>query len=733
MDDARVCDSGDVSKDSEEEKNNDGGNDGPSDNFDSGDKENNRGNGGLSGSGAIEGEEKNVGERDGLTRAADAGLLGEEYTVSSLCDLEPFIGKEFDGLEEAYDFYNTYAKEMGFGIRNYRTERSRVDNRILCKLFVCANQGFKCENDKRRKGKIYVPRATRKTDCKACMRVKLRNEKWVVDRWVSEHNHELLSPTEVYKLRSHKKMTKATMVLMGKLQHAGFTHTQVTRILRELARGERNIGVSDDACENQTRTPEKKLLGVDCTIALDYFELLQETDPGYFYTIQVGKDNKLKGIFWADKRSREQYQLFGDVVVLDTAFMKDRYNFPFASFTGFNHHKQSILFGCGLIADESEESYIWLFKTWLRAMNGKHPIGILTDQDKGMLPAIAKVFPFTRHRLCNCCTTKIAKENLTKLWSRHDAFEAEYRSCVDSHSSTEFEYKWRALIQKYRLQQNIWLNEMYTIRHMWVACYFIDTFFAGITTIQKNVGLNRYFKGFFSHSTPLTEFVTQYEGAIKWRRVKESKQDIASSATKPRLSTGHPIEKQAAAHYTNKMFIEFSDQWFSCFGCEAIEDGFDGPALKFKVGIHGALENEIETVSYDKDSGNSKCSCRRFEQIGILCKHVLRVYVKMDRTDIPQNYMLMRWSNSSRHAGALHNDTGLESGSSQTQMQTVWVLQDAANKVARLGSESEAKFIHAMELMESGVKSLSEMEGASKGKSLSAGNLTTLQFKQIMK
>ncbi|XP_043703115.1 protein FAR1-RELATED SEQUENCE 12-like [Telopea speciosissima] len=736
MDDATVGDSRNVSKDSEEEKNIDGRNDRPSGSVDSGDKENNGGNGGLRGSGASEGEENNVGERDGLTRAADGclSMFGEEdNTPCSLRGLEPFMGKEFDELEEAYCFYNTYAKEMGFGIRNYRTERSRVDNRILCKFFVCANQGFKCENDKRRKGKVYVPRQTKKTDCKACMRVKLRNGKWVVDKWVSEHNHELLGPTEVYKLRSHKKMTKATMILMGKLQQAGFTHTQVTRILRELARGECNVGVSDDACRNQLRTPEMKLVDVDCTIALDYFEHLQEMDPGFFYTIQVGMDNKLRGIFWADRRSREQYQLFGDVVVFDTTYMKDKYNFPFVPFTGVNHHKQSILFGCGLIADESEESYIWLFKTWLRAMNGKHPIGILTDQDKGMLPAIAKVFPSTRHRLCSCYTSKIGKENLSKLWSRHDGLEAEYRSCVDSHSTVEFESKWRAIIQKYHLWQHVWLNEMYAIRHMWVACYFGDTFFAAMTTIQRKERLNRYFKGFFNPSTPLIEFVTQYEGAIKWRRVKESKQDIASSTTNPRLSTGHPIENQAATHYTNKMFKEFGDQWFACFGCEAMEDGFDGPALKFKVGRHGALENEMETVSYDKDSGNSKCSCRMFEQIGILCKHVLRVFVKMDRTDIPQNYMLMRWSKSSWHAGALHNGTGLESGSSQPQMQPVWVLLDAANKVARLGSESEAKFNHAMELMESAVRSLSDMDGASKQQSLSSGDVTTLHFKQIMK
>ncbi|KAJ4955267.1 hypothetical protein NE237_012050 [Protea cynaroides] len=107
MDDATFCDFGDVSEDSEEEENDDWVNDGPSASLDSGDKENNGGNDGLSGSGASEDEENNVGERDELTRAADGCFLGEEeYTPCFLLGLEPFVGKEFDGLEEAYDFYN---------------------------------------------------------------------------------------------------------------------------------------------------------------------------------------------------------------------------------------------------------------------------------------------------------------------------------------------------------------------------------------------------------------------------------------------------------------------------------------------------------------------------------------------------------------------------------------------------------------------------------------------------
>ena len=68
------------------------------------------------------------------------------------------------------------------------------------------------------------------------------------------------------------------------------------------------------------------------------------------------------------------YQYFGDVVTFDTTYKRNKYDMPFAPFTGLNHHCQSILFGCALLQDETEQTFVWLFETWLQAMWGKEPI-----------------------------------------------------------------------------------------------------------------------------------------------------------------------------------------------------------------------------------------------------------------------------------------------------------------------------------------------------------------------
>ena len=72
----------------------------------------------------------------------------------------------------------------------------------------------------------------------------------------------------------------------------------------------------------------------------------------------------------------------------------------FVPFTGVNHHHQFVMFGCALLVNETVKSYIWLLKTWLKAMLEHAPFTIITDDDKAMDKVITEVLPNTTHRLC---------------------------------------------------------------------------------------------------------------------------------------------------------------------------------------------------------------------------------------------------------------------------------------------------------------------------------------------
>ncbi|KAI9182712.1 hypothetical protein LWI28_028143 [Acer negundo] len=94
------------------------------------------------------------------------------------------------------------------------------------------------------------------------------------------------------------------------------------------------------------------------------------------------------------------YGHFGDVDSFDTTYKTNKENRPFGVFVGLNHHRETVIFGAALMHDETVNSFIWLFETFMQVMFEKTPKTILTNQDATMAKAISHVMPNTYHRLC---------------------------------------------------------------------------------------------------------------------------------------------------------------------------------------------------------------------------------------------------------------------------------------------------------------------------------------------
>lgn len=116
--------------------------------------------------------------------------------------------------------------------------------------------------------------------------------------------------------------------------------------------------------------------------------------------VDVNDRGCLRNLFWAYAKSRLAYTYFSDVVAIETACLTAEYQVPLVLFLGINHHKQSILFGCGLLAGDTIESYTWLFRAWLTCILGRPPQVIITNQCGILQTVVADVFPRSTHCLC---------------------------------------------------------------------------------------------------------------------------------------------------------------------------------------------------------------------------------------------------------------------------------------------------------------------------------------------
>ncbi|OEL35346.1 hypothetical protein BAE44_0003641, partial [Dichanthelium oligosanthes] len=74
------------------------------------------------------------------------------------------------------------------------------------------------------------------------------------------------------------------------------------------------------------------------------------------------------------------------------------------------------------------------------------------------------------------CTSQIlnrCKENLANIYSGCASFEEEFGVCINEPI---FESSWKKILDKYDLDDNLWLQSLYRIRQRWVPVYFKDVF-----------------------------------------------------------------------------------------------------------------------------------------------------------------------------------------------------------------------------------------------------------------
>ncbi|XP_043708615.1 protein FAR1-RELATED SEQUENCE 5-like isoform X2 [Telopea speciosissima] len=574
----------------------------------------------------------------------------ELYIPEGDMNFEPYEGMEFESEEAAKAFYNSYARRVGFSTRVSMSRRSRRDGAIIQRSFVCAKEGFRVEKDRHgRESKVKRPRAVTRVGCKAMLVVKIQESgKWVVSSFEKEHNHELVPADKVHCLRSHRHVSGSAKSLIDTLQGAGIGPSGIMSALIKEYGGTSNVGFTERDCRNYMRSSRQRTLGGDTQILLDYLKHMHAQNPAFFYAVQGDEDQCMSNIFWADSKARTNYTYFGDTVTFDTTYRSNRYRLPFAPFTGVNHHGQPVLFGCALLINESEASFVWLFKTWLTAMSGRPPVSITTDHDRVIRSAITQVFPETRHRFCKWHIFKEGQEKLSHVYLEHPTFEAEFHKCVNmAESIEEFESCWMALIDRYSLREHEWLQAIYNARRQWVPVYLRNTFFAEMSITQRSDSMNSYFDGYVNASTNLQLLVKQYEKALESRYEKEVKADFDTMNTAPVLKTPSPMEKQAAELYTRKLFVKFQEELVETltFMATKIED--DGAMNTYRVAKFGE-DHKSYIVRLNVLEMKVACSCQMFEFSGLLCRHILTVFRVTNVLTLPSHYILKRWTRNAK-------------------------------------------------------------------------------------
>lgn len=217
-----------------------------------------------------------------------------------------------------------------------------------------------------------------KLGCKACARVHMRRSgQWIVTKVDDDHNHPL-NPNQARHWNSHNHIDESTRCIMKGLMENNVATTQMYGYIAGLHGGASVLPFTRTYFNNVKQAIRSEESTDDVKKTLQFFADMQRSSKNFFYSVDVGTDGKIKNIFWSHAWSRLSYEYFGDVVTFDSTYQTNLYGMPFAPFVGVNNHFQTVIFGCALIREETDEAYKWLFRTFIQAMNGKKPVGILT-------------------------------------------------------------------------------------------------------------------------------------------------------------------------------------------------------------------------------------------------------------------------------------------------------------------------------------------------------------------
>ncbi|CAI0397318.1 unnamed protein product [Linum tenue] len=609
---------------------------------------------------------------------------------------EPHIGMEFTTDDAAKTFYEEYTRRLGFNSKDGQSVRSETNGAIVAREFLCGKEGPK----------------RRSTDtCDAMLRIALKSEdKWVVTKFVKDHTHSCA--TKLQSLRPRRHFAGAAKSFSTETNQRGLMYVsmdgnrpqQENRGIRNSVGEPTRVMKSYPVAINPAIWPimHKKTLGRDAQNLLEYFKKMQAENPGFFYAIQLDEDNRISNVFWADARSRTAYSHFGDAITFDTNYRVHQYRVPFAPFTGVNHHGQMILFGCAILLDESEASFIWLFKTFLTAMNDRHPASIITDRDKAIQVAVSQVFPETRHCLNKWNVLRAGQEKLAHVCLSHPTFQVELYNCINlTETIEEFEFSWSSLVDKYDLKGQEWLQSLYDSRAQWVPVYFRDSFFAVIS--PDHAFDASFFDGYVNQQTTLPMFFRQYERALEVSFQRELEADFDTICTTPVLRTPSPMEKQAADLYTKKVFTKFQEELVETFVYTANRIEGDATVSTFRVAKFEDDDKEY-TVTLNYGDMIANCSCQMFEYSGVLCRHVLTVFTVTNVLTLPPHYILGRWTVNAKAGHGIAGPSTESSSNPEILTSRYNTLCREAIQYAEEGAVASETYTAALAALREGIK-----------------------------
>ncbi|KZV54794.1 hypothetical protein F511_04416 [Dorcoceras hygrometricum] len=210
-------------------------------------------------------------------------------------------------IDEAFSFYNQYARQAGFSARLNNSKKNKITNEVVWKQFVCFKEGY---TDEIRSSKKLIhdqpirerARGGVRTGCKSKLTIgkEQTGSNWIISIFIENHNHQLSTPSKVHLLRSHRSVSAAKKTLTQQFAEANVPTYQQMRLLEIEYGGAEHVGCTERDIRNFEKEQRDEQKGFDAETLIEFFESEKEKNSDFFFSYETDSEGRFCRCFWAD-------------------------------------------------------------------------------------------------------------------------------------------------------------------------------------------------------------------------------------------------------------------------------------------------------------------------------------------------------------------------------------------------------------------------------------------------
>ncbi|XP_027101000.1 protein FAR1-RELATED SEQUENCE 5-like [Coffea arabica] len=203
------------------------------------------------------------------------------------------------------------------------------------------------------------------------------------------------------------------------------------------------------------------------------------------------------------------------------------------------------------------------------------------------------------------------------------------------------------MVKKHNLENNEWLSGLYRIRDKWARCMMKERWTAGMRSTQLSESLNAAIKNHLKLDHDLVQFFRHFNRVVDEKRHNELIAEYEMRQKLPMVGFRQtPMLVHASETYSPTVFVACQNEYGESTAMVILRQQDAAMIVEFAVMRYDGGPERI--VVFNRNDLSVRCSCKKYENEGILCGHALKVFDTVGIKIILPEYINRRWTKRAR-------------------------------------------------------------------------------------